>query len=118
MAAEDDTDPERGRPLSGSSATRPQVVELEAALRSGGETGLLALQLDWAATPLGPMATWPPLLRNLVMTCMLSQFPMAVCWGQDLIYIYNDAVRPMMGRKHPRAFARPKRLVLPEVWDV
>src|SRR5262249_36308413 len=32
--------------------------------------------------------------------------------------IYNDAVRPLLGRKHPRALGRPKSAVFPEVWDV
>src|SRR5215471_1495560 len=82
---------------------------LETALAAGGETGRLMGSIDWSTTPLGPMSRWPTLLRGMVATCMLSPFPMAVCWGPELTYIYNDATRPLLGRKHPDALGRPKR---------
>jgi signal transduction histidine kinase/GAF domain-containing protein len=90
---------------------------LEAALAEAGETGQLLLAIDWSATPLGPMAGWPPPLRSMVATAARSPFPIEVCWGPDLVYLYNDALRPLLGSKHPRALGRPKRAVFPEVWD-
>jgi signal transduction histidine kinase/GAF domain-containing protein len=90
---------------------------LDAALGAGGEVGRLMRSIDWSRTPLGPMSRWPPLLRRMVVTCILSPFPMDISWGPDLIYIYNDAARPLLGRKHPAALGRPKREALPELWD-
>ncbi|HSR26076.1 MAG TPA: ATP-binding protein [Candidatus Eisenbacteria bacterium] len=106
MALEPDGRPESGPPTA-----------LESALESAGETGQLLLAIDWSATALGPMASWPQLLRRMVATAVLSPLPTEVSWGPDLVFLYNDAVRPLLGSKHPRALGRPKRLVFPEVWD-
>jgi len=107
---------DRGPPAGEGSADGIHPL-LDTALGAGSETGQLMQSIDWAATPLGPMATWPALLRSMVVTCILSPFPMEVCWGRDLIYIYNDALRPLIGRKHPRALGRPKSAMFPEIWD-
>ncbi len=73
---------------------------------------------DWSATQLGPVATWPARLRTIVDICLSSRFPMLVCWGPDLVMIYNDGYREILGEsKHPGAWARPVRDVWPEVWD-
>ena len=73
---------------------------------------------DWSATQLGPVATWPARLRTIVDICLTSRFPMLVCWGPDLVMIYNDGYRQILGEsKHPGAWARPVCDVWPEVWD-
>jgi PAS domain S-box-containing protein len=73
---------------------------------------------DWSATQLGPVATWSARLRAIVDICLSSRFPMLVCWGPDLLMIYNDGYRAILGEsKHPGAWARPVRDVWPEVWD-
>jgi signal transduction histidine kinase/GAF domain-containing protein len=93
-------------------------VGLDAVLQAGGEAGRLIRSNDWSATPLGPPEGWPPLLSSMVMTCVLSPFPMEVCWGPELTYIYNDAIRSLLGNKHPGALGRAKREVFPEIWDI
>ena len=43
---------------------------------------------------------------------------MLVAWGKDLIKIYNDGYRPMLGsQKHPSALGSPARKVWPEIWE-
>ena len=43
---------------------------------------------------------------------------MLVTWGPDLIKIYNDGYRPMLGsEKHPGALGSPARKVWPEIWE-
>ena len=74
---------------------------------------------DWSSTPLGPVESWPPNLRFLVDVCLSSRFPMLICWGPDLLMLYNDGYRALLGSsKHPQAWGRPVREVWPEVWDV
>lgn len=74
---------------------------------------------DWSATPLGPVDSWPANLRSIVDICMSSRFPMLVCWGPELVMVYNDGYRKILGTsKHPAALGRPVQQVWPEIWDV
>ena len=61
-------------------------------------TGRLSAQ-DWAANPLGPMAAWPPELHTAAAFVLENRFPAALVWGPDLVTIYNDAFRPILGGK-------------------
>ncbi len=82
------------------------------------EVGKLFRATDWGATPLGPVAGWPQSLRIAVSICLNSRFPMFVWWGDALVNIYNDAYVPVLGQRHPRAFAQPARRFWGEIWDV
>jgi hypothetical protein len=85
----------------------------------GSDMGDMVLAHDWAATSLGHPSTWSIGLRTAVSMCLTSRFPMLVVWGPDLVKIYNDGYRPMLGRdKHPAALGAPARDVWPEIWDV
>jgi PAS domain S-box-containing protein len=85
----------------------------------GSEMARLFASTDWAATELGAVDTWPARLRMAVDSCLSSRFPMLVCWGADLVMIYNDGYRAMLGTsKHPYAWGRPVREVWPEIWPV
>jgi hypothetical protein len=82
------------------------------------EMGRAIEDFNWAATSLGPIVDWPEGLRLAVSVCLSSRFPMLVTWGPDLIKIYNDGYRPMLGsQKHPAALGSPARKVWPEVWE-
>ena len=74
--------------------------------------------LDWSKTPLGPISKWPQSLKTSVSTCLNSRFPMLIWWGPELVKIYNDAYRPLIGSKHPWALGCPGREVWPEIWNV
>ena len=41
---------------------------------------------------------------------------MILLWGPELIQIYNDGYREVMGAKHPAGLAMPTRECWPEVW--
>lgn len=82
------------------------------------EMAELARRFDWSTTPLGPVSSWSQGLRTAVGICMTSRFPMLVVWGPELIKIYNDGYRPILGAdKHPRALGAPAREVWQEIWD-
>jgi PAS domain-containing protein/anti-sigma regulatory factor (Ser/Thr protein kinase) len=72
---------------------------------------------DWAGTPLGPRADWPPTLRLTVGLALASGFPMLVFWGRDLVQVYNDAFVPILGARHPAALGQAARDCWPEIWD-
>jgi PAS domain S-box-containing protein len=75
-------------------------------------------QLDWASTPLGPIESWPATLVTVVDVMLGSAFPQILLWGPDLVQIYNDAYRPLIGVKHPSALGQPIRDCWPELWEV
>lgn len=77
---------------------------LDPLFREGGELGALMRRFDWASTPLGPPSTWPGALRTSVHLMLASKQPMYLGWTPDLIALYNDAYRPILGAdKHPAA---------------
>ena len=76
-------------------------------------------EFDWASTPLGPTSTWSPALRGTVENVLASGFGLLLWWGEDLVQIYNDAYRPILGAKHPeRALGQPTRECWNEIFDI
>ena len=71
---------------------------------------------DWSTTPLGPIEHWPQSLRTVVSILLSSRYQMWMAWGPDLTFFCNDAYRPTLGIKHPKALGMPSREVWPEIW--
>jgi len=84
----------------------------------GGEMGALMRSLDWSKTPLGPVETWPQSLRMMVRFLLANRFPLLLWWGPEYASIYNDAYRPILGRKHPTSMGQPVRECWHEIWHV
>ncbi len=83
------------------------------------EMSSLVEATPWSDGPLGDPRGWPQSLRTAVDICLSSRFPILLWWGPELVMIYNDAYRPMLGQsKHPRALGAPGREVWGEIWDV
>ncbi|HKU41574.1 MAG TPA: ATP-binding protein [Polyangiales bacterium] len=72
--------------------------------------------MNWAATPLGPLESWPPSLRTAVGLVLSSQFPISMAWGPSRIQIYNDAYRPFCGAMHPDAMGKDFRVCWASAW--
>src|ERR1700690_1939606 len=88
-------------------------------LAGTGEMGIRIRDFDWAATPLGPMESWPNSLRTSVSLILGSRHPMWIGWGREMTFLYNDAYLHVLGpAKHPRALGRPASDVWAEIWDV
>ena len=95
------------------------VSDPDNAFPGGGEMGALMRALDWSKTPLGPVSAWPQSLLTSVSTCLDCAFPILIWWGPELVMLYNDEYRPILGsEKHPAALGSPGRQVWPELWDV
>jgi PAS domain S-box-containing protein len=73
------------------------------------------LNLSRLSSRFGAYAAWPESLRHAVGSVVQSGFPMFMLWGPDRLLIYNAAYVPILGDKHPAAFARPFFEVWPEV---
>ncbi|HEX4963291.1 MAG TPA: ATP-binding protein [Thermoanaerobaculia bacterium] len=86
-------------------------------LLGGGEMGARMRERDWSATPLGPAEQWPQSLKTAVRIVLTSRQPMFVWWGKDLINLYNDAYKAIVGGKHPEALGQPAAVVWREIWD-
>ena len=85
-------------------------------LAGGGEMGSLMRALDWAATPLGPPEEWPQSLKTAVRIMLTSRQPIWIGWGPELIYLYNDPYKSIIGGKHPWALGNPTSTVWQEIW--
>lgn len=46
---------------------------------------------DWNGSQLGTPDKWPALLKSSFSLIAQSKQPMSICWGKDLIHLYNEA---------------------------
>lgn len=84
-------------------------------------TGEMAKRIrgfDWASTPLGSIEAWPQSLKTTVELLLSGAFPMVVLWGPQLIQVYNDGYRDLMGTEHPQGLGQAARECRPEVWHI
>ena len=86
-------------------------------LAGGGELGELMRGRDWSSTALGAPESWPQSLKTAVRIMLTSRQPIWIGWGEDLIYLYNDAYQSIIGGKHPQALGKPVRVVWREIWE-
>ena len=86
-------------------------------LTGGGEAAEIIASFDWAATPLGPIESWPVSLRSAVALILRSPVPIVTLWGEDGIMIYNDGYSGFAGGRHPNLFGSKVREGWPEVAD-
>ena len=82
-----------------------------------GEMGALMRSLDWSQTALGAVENWSQSLKTAVRIMLTCRQPMFVWWGEELINLYNDAYRDILGGKHPEALGQPASYVWREIWD-
>jgi PAS domain S-box-containing protein len=87
-------------------------------LAGGGEMGARIGCFDWSSTPLGPISQWSSSLREAVKLCLRSRFQLAIYWGPQLLLLYNDAERDILGAKHPGVLGRHAAEVQADIWDI
>ncbi|HKH59666.1 MAG TPA: ATP-binding protein [Flavitalea sp.] len=97
----------------GSVATKKSIPEF---LSGGGELGHRIREYDWSKTPLGSINGWPQSLRTCVRIMLASRQPIWIGWGKDLIKLYNDPYKAIVGGKHPWALGAPASIVWKDIW--
>lgn len=88
----------------------------ESFISGGGEMGSLIRSYDWTTTSLGAPASWPLSLKTSIAIMLRSGYTIFVWWGPDMIMFYNDAYRPVLGKKHPYALGKPAAMIWSEIW--
>jgi signal transduction histidine kinase len=71
-----------------------------------GEMARLCREMDWAATPLGPVEQWPQSLKTAAGMVIAQGIAQSLCWGPELVQVYNDGYRQIMREKHPEGLGR------------
>src|SRR5688572_11714145 len=86
-------------------------------LAGGGEMGARIRAFDWASTSLGRPEDWPRSLKTAVRIMLASRQPIWIGWGRELVYLYNDPYRAILGGKHPRMLGQRTAVVWREIWE-
>jgi PAS domain S-box-containing protein len=98
-------------------ASEPDPSGASALFDPNTELGRDLAAVDWAATALGPVESWPTSLRNVVSLVLGSRFSMWMAWGPELTFFCNDAYRrDTLGAKYPWALGRRADEVWSEIW--
>ncbi|MDQ3764324.1 MAG: SpoIIE family protein phosphatase [Actinomycetota bacterium] len=81
-----------------------------------GEMAQRMRAFDWTATPIGPVAGWPPSLCTAVGIMLESRHPMLIWWGPEFTMFYNDAFVPLAGVKHPVGLGQHGWEMFADIW--
>lgn len=76
-------------------------------------------EVDWSATPVGPMASWPAQLRSMTLLVMADPSPSIIYWGDPArpTMVHNEAYTGLIGNKHPGLQGQNPWIGFAEVWD-
>jgi PAS domain S-box-containing protein len=77
----------------------------------------LMRRFDWGGTAIGVPERWPQSLKAAVRIMLASPQPISIGWGSELIHLYNDPYKSIIGGKHPWALGRPTSVVWSEIWQ-
>ena len=97
------------------------VIALPAAelvFPGSGEMAARCRAFDWGSTPLGPVERWPQSLRTAASLVIGLGFPALLCWGPELVQLYNDGYVTIAGARHPSVLGRPAAEAWPEAWPL
>ncbi|HEY2722530.1 MAG TPA: ATP-binding protein, partial [Chitinophagaceae bacterium] len=86
-------------------------------LEGGGELGEMIRSYDWSKTSLGSPESWPQSLKTCVRIMLTSRQPIWIGWGKELIKLYNDPYKAIVGGKHPWALGQPASAVWKDIWQ-
>jgi PAS domain S-box-containing protein len=82
----------------------------------GGTVGALVRMHDWSSTPIGPIEGWSRALRIMASAVFDSHFPQCLMWGPQLVQIYNDGYKAILGGRHPAALGQRGEECWHDIW--
>jgi len=86
-------------------------------LRGDSELSGRIRDFDWEATSLGPIDTWPQIVRTTVALILRSPVPIVTLWGEKGVMVYNDAYAEFSGGRHPKILGMDVLEAWPEAAD-
>jgi len=99
------------------SSPAANAARRAACLGGPGEMAALMRSVDWPATALGAVESWPVSLCTAVRILLGSRQGMWLVWGPQQVFLYNDAWRTMTSaQRHPGALGHPAAEVWPDAW--
>ncbi|MFL6719741.1 MAG: EAL domain-containing protein, partial [Burkholderiaceae bacterium] len=84
----------------------------------GGDLGERIRSHDWAATLLGPVETWSPVLRASVDLLLRLPMPAVLLWGDRLVQFLNDPCLRLLGHTAPDMLGQPFQSHWPQRWKL
>jgi len=91
---------------------------ITARITANTEMAGLIRAYNWSKTPLGPIESWSETLVATVNLMLHSPFPTILSWGEEMVFLYNDAAISVLTIKHPKALGADYRDVFREAWDL
>jgi len=86
-------------------------------LDDGSELGRLIRDYDWAGTSIGPIDSWPRIIKSTTALILRSPIPIVTLWGEKGVMIYNDAYADFAGARHPNLLGMDVLEAWPEAAD-
>lgn len=87
-------------------------------LAGGGEMGKLMRSMDWSQSPLGPLDSWPPILKQTTSLVLASNFPLCLIWGSEHVQLCNDGYQAICAAEHPGSMGHDCEAYRPSTWSV
>lgn len=65
------------------------------------------VEYDWEQTELGPIQNWPLGLCRLAIYALSAPDPRLILWGDNLLGLFNEAAKPILGEKYLACLGHP-----------
>lgn len=86
-------------------------------LEAGGNIGRLLRESRLEISALSASDSSTQTFKAALGICLNSGFPIAIFWGKNFTFFYNDEYLPMIGNKHPHALGSPSKDIFSEIRD-
>ena len=82
-----------------------------------GEIAKMIGEYDWGQSALGPMTLWPASFKSAVCLILSSTVPMALIWGEDLLFLGNTAWYEVFTNEQLGRLGDSVQNACPELWN-
>ncbi|KAI5206823.1 hypothetical protein E4T39_02402 [Aureobasidium subglaciale] len=72
---------------------------------------------NWQDKAVGPIHSWPTMLRQMYTTILASREPRILYWGNDMLMLYNEQARFVTGEMHTVSLGEPFKQIWGEAID-